>query len=227
MLKIQAEGVWTCETEQRLGLGVRLPTRMTVVRLPDRTLALISAIPISDALAAELASLGEVSCLIAPNAYHHLHLPAAHTRYPNARVLGAPGVASKQPSVRIEPLELEQVPALRDGLSARLIEGAPKMSEVALYHEPSRTLILTDLVFNVEAPATWATGLVLSCMGTNGKLARSRLWHWVTKDAAAAQASVSALFAWPFARVILAHGNELTSDAKSRLEACLLPAASS
>lgn len=224
MLQKQAENLWTCEIEQRLGPGVRLPARMTVVRLPDGTLALISPVPISDALAAELALLGEVGCLIAPNAMHHLHLPAAHARYPEARVLGAPGVASKQPSVPLEPLERQPVAGLRDVLAARLIDGVPKISEVALYHAPSRALIVTDLVFNVEAPATWATGLVLSCMGTKGRLAQSRAWHWLKQDTAAERASIDALLAWPFERVIMAHGTVLASEAKARLKATVLSA---
>ena len=221
MLQKQAENLWICDAEQKLGLGVRMPLRMTVLRLPDETLTLISPIRISDALAAELATLGEVSALIAPNALHHLHLPAAHARYPRARVLVAPGVAAKQPSVRAEPLVPEAVPALRDVLAARLIEGVPKISEVVLYHAPSRALIVTDFVFNIEQPPNFATALVLACTGTNGKLAQSRAWNWLKKDAAAAHASSLALFEWDFERVIVAHGNVIAKDAKTRLRAAL------
>ncbi len=221
MLKKQAGNLWTCDAEQKLGLAVRMPLRMTVLRLPDETLALVSPVRISDELAAELATLGEVSTLIAPNALHHLHLPAALARYPRARVLVAPGVAAKQPSLRAEPLEPEAVPALRDVLAARLIEGVPKISEVVLYHAPSRALIVTDLVFNIEEPPHWTTALVLACTGTNGKLAQSRAWNWLQKDAAAARASSAALFDWEFERVIVAHGNVIAKDAQARLRAAL------
>jgi len=221
MLQKCAQDLWICDVEQKLGLGVRLPARMTVLRLPDGSLALVSPTPISEELATELAALGEVSALIAPNAYHHLHLPAAARRYPAARVLGAPGVAGKQRSLRIEPIAPEGVSNLRDALAARLIDGVPKISEVALYHAPSRALIVTDLVFNIESPPTWATKLVLAISGTNGKLAQSRMWSWLKQDASAASASTAALFAWPFERVIVAHGSVLERDARARLRAAV------
>jgi len=226
MLEKYAENLWTCDTEQRLGLGLRLPARMTVLRLPDGTLALVSPIPISDSLSAELSALGPVSALIAPNAFHHLHLPAAARRYPEARVLGAPGVARKQPSLRCEPLEpqtLETIAALRDVLAARLIEGAPKMSEVALFHAPSRTLLLTDLVFNIVSPPNFVTGLLLACTGIKGKLAQSRALNWLIRDRAAAERSTAALFMWPFERLVMAHGQVLGEDANALLRAALQP----
>jgi hypothetical protein len=221
MLEKQAENLWTCETEQRLGLGVRLPARMTVLRLPDGTLALVSPIPISDSLSAELAALGPVSTLIAPNAFHHLHVPAAARRYPGARLLAAPGVASKQPSLQFEPLAPETIAPLRDVLAARLIEGLPKMSEVALFHAPSRTLLLTDLVFNIVSPPNFVTGLLLACSGTKGKLAQSRALSWLIRDRAAVQRSSAALFTWPFERLVMAHGQVLNQDAPALLRAAL------
>ena len=221
MLEQQAENLWTCDTEQPLGLGLRLPARMTVLRLPDGTLALVSPIPISDSLSAELSALAPVSILIAPNAFHHLHLPAAAQRYPEARVLGAPGVASKQPSLQVEPLAPETIAALRDVLAARLIEGAPKMSEVVLFHEPSRTLLVADLVFNIVSPPNFGTGLLLACTGTKGKLAPSRALNWLIRDRAAAQRSTAALFTWPFERVVMAHGQVLNQEAQALLRAAL------
>lgn len=221
MLEKQAENLWICDTEQPLGMGLRLPARMTVLRLPDGTLALVSPIPISDSLSAELAALGPVSTVIAPNAFHHLHVPAAARRYPEARLLAAPGVASKQPSLQFEPLAPETIPALRDVLAARLIEGAPKMSEVALFHAPSRTLLVADLVFNIVSPPNFATGLLLACTGTKGKLAQSRALSWLIRDRAATQSSTAALFTWPFERVVMAHGEVLNHDAPTLLRAAL------
>jgi hypothetical protein len=221
MLEKQAKNLWTCDTEQPLGMGLRLPARMTVLRLPDGTLALVSPIPISDSLSAELAALGPVSTVVAPNAFHHLHVPAAARRYPEARLLAAPGVASKQPSLQFEPLAPETFPALRDVLAARLIEGAPKMSEVALFHAPSRTLLVADLVFNIVSPPNFATGLLLACTGTKGKLAQSRALNWLIRDRAATQRSTAALFTWPFERVVMAHGAVLNQDAPTLLRAAL------
>src|SRR4051812_27243130 len=99
MLYRHAENLWTVDYELRLGPGLPFPTRMTVARLADHTLALISPIPIDDALSAELADLGPVSHLVAPNLLHHLHLPQARQRYSAARLLGPRGLSKKKPDL--------------------------------------------------------------------------------------------------------------------------------
>ncbi|HEX6240133.1 MAG TPA: hypothetical protein VFZ61_04545, partial [Polyangiales bacterium] len=71
------------EFHQRLPGNFQLPARMSVLPLRDGTLALVSPIPIDDALAAQLDRLGPVSLLIAPNLLHHLYLGAASQRYPS------------------------------------------------------------------------------------------------------------------------------------------------
>ena len=53
-----------------------VPTRMTALPLQDGGVALVSPIPIDDALAQQVAALGTVRFLIAPNLLHHLHLAA-------------------------------------------------------------------------------------------------------------------------------------------------------
>ena len=58
---------------------------MTVWRLPGRRLALHSPVPIDDATAAELAGLGEVTDVIAPNRLHTTWFAATTARYPGAR----------------------------------------------------------------------------------------------------------------------------------------------
>lgn len=222
MLQKHAENLWSVEHELGLPLGIPFPTRMIVIRLPDASLALISAVPIDDALAAELAAVGPVSHLIAPNRLHHLHLPAAAARYPEARVLAAPGVGEKHPGLALEPLEPDAVPALRDVLGARAIEGASKIAESLLLHRPSRTLIATDFVFNVERAPSWRTALLLSLTGTRGRLAQSRVWRFLPEDRARVAASSERLFDWDFERLIVAHGEPVLHDAKARLAAVVL-----
>ena len=60
------------------------------------------------------------------------------------------------------------------GIDQILIEGAPKLSEVVFFHRASRSLLVSDLFFNVTEPETWATGLLLRMMGTYKRFGRSR-----------------------------------------------------
>ena len=221
MLTLQAEDLFTADYELRVGPATPFPTRMTVIRLPDHSLALISPIPLDEALAAELGELGPVSHLIAPNLLHHLHLAAAKRRYPNAHLLGPSALSKKEPTLPFEPIDLASSPGLRDAFSAELIGGAPKMCETVLLHRPSRTLLVTDLVFNIETPPAWTTSLLLRLNGTRGRLAQSRLWRLFVEDASLAQASCERILEWDFDRLVVAHGSVIPSGAKARLAGAL------
>jgi uncharacterized protein DUF4336 len=109
-------------------MGMRVSSRMTVVRLRDGKLWLHSPVPVSPQLRAQLGELGEVAFIVAPDRYHHLFVDACVQAFPHAAVFGAPGLAAKRPDLRgmrelrdhAEPEwagELEQVfDFKRDGL---------------------------------------------------------------------------------------------------------------
>ena len=219
-LRRQAENLWTAEYSMKMPGGVPFPARMTVVRLPDGSVALLSPIPMGDALAAEIAALGPVTHLLAPNLYHHLYLAAAETRFPSARIMGPPGLSAKQPKLAIADLSLAD-PPFRGALEALAIEGAPKLKETVFFHAPSRTLIVCDLAFNIERPASWKTSMVLGMMGVRGRLGQSRAWNFIASDKTAAGASCRRMLEWDFDRLIVAHGEVVESDAKARLASAL------
>ena len=221
MLQEQAENLFTADHELELPMWIPFPTRMTVIRIADGSLALISPIPIDDALAAELAALGRVTHLIAPNLLHHLHLEPAHRRYPDARVMGPPGLAAKRPGLAFDPIVMGERSILHDSVSALTLDGAPLIMETVFLHLPSRSLVVADLVFNVETPPSLLTAVLLTATGTRGRLAQSRLWSFAQKDRAAMRASCRRLLAWDFDRLIVAHGNVIQTGAKARLAVAL------
>ncbi|MDB4976711.1 MAG: hypothetical protein JWN48_5052 [Myxococcaceae bacterium] len=203
-------------------LGLRLPARMTALPFGAGKLALVSPVPIDDALAADLARLGEVQYLIAPNLLHHLYLAAASQRYPGARVIAPAGLRAKRPDLTIHA-------DLEDGLPAELeaavqlvrIEGAPALAEHVFFHRATRTLVVTDLVFHVLRPQGAFTKLVLTLVGCRGKLAQSVVWRIMVRDRRAAAASVEQLLALPFETLVMAHGEVLREDARARLAGAL------
>ena len=98
------DGVWTHDSSIALALGVRLPLRMTVLRLPSGTLLLHNPVPLDDELVDELSALGEVGEIVAPNLSHHLSVGPALRRFPFARVRGCPGLtAKKEPPTKLAP----------------------------------------------------------------------------------------------------------------------------
>jgi hypothetical protein len=207
-LRPVADGLWTMDILKRFPLGVRMPTRGTLVRLADGGLWVHSPTPLSPELGAAVDALGPVRHLVGPSRIHHLWLGPWAARYPAARLWAAPGLAGKRADLAFAgtldaggppppwAAEIQPLP----------LAGAPGLSEVAFFHRASRTLICADLLFNIRQPATRATALLLTLMGTRGRLAMSRVWRRYAKDRAALRASVEQLLGYEFVRVVPAHG---------------------
>lgn len=213
------------ELAQTLPGRFRLPARMTVLPLREGGIALVSPIPIDDALAGTLAALGEVRFLIAPNLLHHLYLDAAIRRYPAATVLAPSGLAHKRPDLRIDRSLLEPLPSeLAECVALVRIEGAPSLDEFVFFHHDTRTLVVTDLVFHVLRPEGWLTRFVLRMVGCHHRFAQSRTWRWFVKDRPAASRSLLSVLALPFDTIVMAHGDIVYGDAEHDARAMLADA---
>jgi hypothetical protein len=198
----------------RMPGGVWMPLASTVIRLPDRSLAVYSPIDFDDVTAAALADLGDVAHLIAPSRLHHLFAASAAARWPRAQVHAASGVRAKQPALRIDHELGAPVAAWRGALEIEHIAGAPAIDEHVAFHRPSSTLICSDLLFHVTRPANLRTRVVLAVMGVGGgHLAQSRAWRFARRDRAAAQASVERVLSWPFKQLAPCHGEPCPVDA--------------
>jgi hypothetical protein len=219
MLDPLGPDLWTATSMMRFPGGVRLPIRMTVVRLPDGGITVISPLPVNDALASAVAALGPVRTLVGPSLLHHLSLGDWRQRFPDATLLGTPGLAEKRRDLAFDGTT-EGAP-WGDALTAHLVAGAPRLNEVVFHHPASRTLITTDLVFNILEPANRRTSLVLRLMGTRGRLARSREWGLLTRDRGAQRDSVDRMLALPFDRVLMAHGEPVEGNGRGELARAL------
>ncbi len=212
-----AEGIFCAESEMKMPGGVILTTRMTVVRLSNGTMLVHSPIRIDDALAKEIDALGDVACVVAPNRWHHLFFGACAERYSKARTFTAPGLMEKIPSLRADEVLTDSAPNVwANEFEQLVVQGAPKMSEVVLCHKPSRTLIVSDLFFNIVRPANFMTKVLTTFMGTRGKLAKSRGWSMMMEDNAAFEASVRKVLAWDFDKLVMAHGEVVEKDAREK-----------
>jgi hypothetical protein len=195
---------------------------MTVLSLSNRALALVSPIPIDDAMAEALREAGEVRYVIVPNLLHHLHVEGAMTRYPGATLLAPPGLAKKRPDLAVGGALDGPLPqAITESVETIRLHGAPVVDEFVFFHRATETLVVTDLVFNVLEPHGFVTNVVLSLVGCRGRLAASRSWRFFVKDRAAMNESLARVLALPFTRVVVAHGENLDVEAKPRLEAAL------
>lgn len=203
---------------QVLPLGLRFPARMTVLPLAEGRLALVSPIPLDEARVAAIGALGKVEFLIAPNLLHHLYLGDAARRYPDARVLAPSALGKKRPELRIaQALDTGVPPELAAAVDVVPVAGAPGIDEYAFFHRATRSLVLTDLVFNVTRPEGWLAHLLFYLGGTHERLAASRIWRLKVVDRAAFAASIERLLALPFETLVVAHGDIVAHDAREQL----------
>lgn len=150
-----ARDVFVVDSVMDGALGKVLPVRMTVIRLPGGGLLLHSPTRFSAGLARELLRLGRIRHLVAPNVAHWMCLQQWQRAFPGAVTWGAPGLRERgqvqRSGVRIDSVLADGVPRAWGGaVEVVVVPGAVGFSEAGLFHVPSRTLVLTDLVLNLE-----------------------------------------------------------------------------
>jgi hypothetical protein len=210
-----ADGLWTVYEPDFRMLGLKLGTRMTIVRLPQGTLVLHSPIAISSALASAIEALGQVGHIVAPNLYHHVYAGEAQKRWPEAKLHGASGLNRKRRDLRVDSV-LGKDPVSADwqgALTPVTIHGC-LLGETVLVHAPSRTVISADLFENFLEMDHTPTRLYLQASGVWQKPGWGRFLRVLYRDHRAARQSVDALLEHDFEGAIIAHGTPVKHGAK-------------
>jgi hypothetical protein len=219
-LRSVAADVWTHDTDLRPG-GFALGARATLLRLRDGGLALISPLPLDDALAAEIAALGPVTTIVAPSKMHYKFVPAAKARFPAARVLAAPGLRAKRPKLPIDAELSDGGHELDADIDQHLVGGMPALGEIVFLHRPSRSIVVTDLFFYMRECQHWLTRAYLKWGDALGRPAQTKLLKFFVKDKAALARTRETLAGWDFDRVVLAHGDLIERGGQAGLREAL------
>ena len=155
--------------------GVKLPlpftTRMTVVRLMNDNLFLHSPIKFDDRLANELQGLGTPRHLVSPNQFHYAHIGEWAKAFPEAIAWASPRVRERARARRIDvdftrDLDTSAPEEWRREIDQTLFPGG-YFKELIFFHRPSKTLILTDTIINIELDKVtepWRTATKLTGM---------------------------------------------------------------
>ncbi len=225
-LKAVADNVWIVDgPEIRMdyaGLALPFPTRMTIVRLGDGGLWVHSPTGDDEALFSRIAALGPVRHLIAPNTIHFWWVPDWHRRFPEAIVHLAPGVVERSKrSMPPHHLLGDAPPSDWAGEIDQILVPGGMMTEVDFFHRSSRTLILTDLIENIEPERVknviyrWVIKLG-GAADPDGKAPRDMQWSF-RKHKAAVRRAAEKMIAWAPERILLAHGRWYETDAVAEL----------
>lgn len=215
MLRKIANDLWDAHHDLKLMRIFPLGHRMAVVRLASGDLVVHSPIPYEDALAKELAELGELQHVIAPSIFHNLFLSPWAENYPDATFWAVPSFREQYPELRVDRI-LDDGAEI-DGLRCIEVAGMPKVREHVLVHEASRSLLIADLVFHFPRTDSFALRMLLKMVGAYGDVAVSRLYRSCIKDRKAMRASVDRILEEDFDRIVVGHGDVVETQGKERL----------
>jgi hypothetical protein len=229
LLKPVAEGVWIVDSGPIHVLGMPLPVRMTVIRLSGGDLWLHSPTPFNDSLKRELEQLGRIRHLVAPNVAHWSFLQDWQRACPDAETWAAPELRERT-QVKKAGLRLDRdlgdtaSDAWAGEIEQAVVPGGLGFREVDFFHKPTRTLVLTDLIVNLEPDKLpWLMRGAASLAGVvapNGKApAYLRLIIRMRRQEAAAAAA--RLLEWNPERVVFSHGRWFERDGAAALRRSL------
>lgn len=209
--------------------GVRLPlpftTRMTVVRLPNGELFLHSPIRFDAKLADDLQTRGTIRHLISPNQFHYAHIGEWAAAFPDAVTWASPRVRQRARARRADvefARDLEETPAeeWEQDIDQALFPGG-YFKEIIFFHKPSRTLILTDTIINIELQKIgepWRTVTKLTGMyDPRGQIFFGmRLPFLLQREKR--KAVLAKIHSWQPERIIVSHGRCFDAHAGEVIE---------
>lgn len=218
-----AQNIWV--VEQPLGyFGQAYQQRMTVFRLPNNELALLSPMQIEDDQLESLDRLGKVAYMIVPNLSPNYPnaISSLKTKYANALVYAQSDWQSKRDKMLIDyPLE-DTRHHFAQTLEYRLFEGhsifVPRHSiplkEYVFFHCQSQTIFLTDFAFYFKHPYS----LLHERVREDKSRDESVVSIFAELEKNAIKASLSSLLTWNFTRAVVDYGQIVENNAKQKLK---------
>jgi len=208
--------------------GALLPVRMTALRLGDGALVLHSPTRFTADTTVALERVGPISHVVALNTVHWSYMSEWQKQVSRATYWSVPGLR-KRLAVVLTALRLDQ--DLPDGaplpwkgdIDYFLVEGMG-VAEADLFHRSSRTLVLIDLVVNVEpGKLPWPLSIGARLVGSAAPHGRAPLYARLAFKAGGKPAADAArrIRALEPERVIFSPGDWFDKDASARLRRSL------
>ncbi|HWD29150.1 MAG TPA: DUF4336 domain-containing protein [Rhizomicrobium sp.] len=220
MLQPFGEDIWLSEGSLAEVAGFRYPTRMAVIRLARDELFIWSPIALDDASRAEVAALGNVRYIVAPNSLHHLHIAQWQRAFPDAEAWAPPGLREKRKDIAFSG-DLGDTPAPQwsTGIDQVAVPGNRITTEIVFFHSASRTVLFTDLIQHFEPGwfKGWRALVARLDLMTAPEPQVPRKFRVAFTDRKAARAALRRILAWPAEKVVMAHGAPVEQDGQAFL----------
>lgn len=195
--------------------GFDINRNVTVIRLSSGEVVVHSTAPFSENDVAQIHAIGPVRWITDPMLDHDTFSQRGCEAFPQASFLAPPGfpgagelgAQSLLPAPDAWAGELEVLP----------INGAPGFGEQVIYHVPSRTLVVCDLLMNFPDPQPLlARALMRLALGPERAPGTSRRLKAAIRDREAFRKSLRRVMEWDFETVVVGHGDPLRDNARER-----------
>jgi len=205
-----APDLWIATRQFTNELGV-VTSRMTVIRLKDQRVLIHSPVPIEPDLQSAVEIQGQPAALIAPNLFHHQFIPEWRSAFPEAKAFCTPGLETKRSDIKFDgALKDVSAPEWQGQVDQLLIRGVPSYGEMVFFHRLSRTLVVSDIVFNYSPAQAASDPGAAEGLGPHDRIKAA------ISDPNALRDSIENVLRWPFERVIVAHGQIVESEGNAR-----------
>ena len=193
----------------KMGLGIHMQTKTILIEHNDNGF-LISAGPLNDQVSRHLKTINNL-VIFAPNLFHHIFLH----KYKDfkAKYYGPLEVLRKNPKFQEHLGTQDEFASEYETIFTAIpIDGIPKLHEMVLYYKPEKTLIITDLSFNMNTFKNKGSEIVLKLVAGGNGLIQSRFVKLMTKDQKAYKNSINKILDLDIEKVIFHHGDNLSGD---------------
>jgi len=220
MLRSIAEGVWVAEGVLKAPMGMKMTIRSTILKLDANNLMVISPIEPTPKLVQDINDIGMVRYIVAPNGMHHLYVNKFAANFTDAEIWGPADLHAKRNDIQftgvLDPDEIMPWDRYVEthGIKAR----APMFEEFIFFHSKTRTLIVTDLMFNFHRFDNWLMTLIAKLNGGYNRLAMTRLGKMYFNNMDSLRSAIRQILDWKPENLIVAHGDVIQGGATPELE---------
>jgi Domain of unknown function (DUF4336) len=202
--------------------------------------AVFSPVALTPEVKETVASLGELKYIAALDYEHHIFIGPWHEAYPNAKVIGVEGLPEKREKQKNEPVPFAAV-FTKDNRETMKIdeefdsefeyEYAPSHpnKELIFFHNPSKTLIEADYMFNLPATEQFSksgedptsgflTKLFNIINNTRGEALGQKRFMWYAlswSDRKGWNESAAKINTWDFDTIVPCHGDVIETGGKA------------
>ena len=208
--------VYTFDAEIEMFKNFYLPVRSTILRLNNGESIMVSPIDFTEADWAQIKSNLQVRHIVAPCDLHHLFMKSAKKNLKEAKLWATKDLAHKRSDLT---WDYELLP--KNWTMSEEIEIIPVLGgsthEMMFYHKQAKTLVVTDLIFNLHNRKGFLTWIIQQAFGTWNKPAISRWFKSTLKNKKEFKITAEKLLSLDIETIVMAHGDIIAENAKGVL----------